>query len=42
MNCILAVRSAIKRKFALQIFAGAHVHGLWQAMHKESKRDFAI
>jgi len=28
-------------KFALQIFA-AHVHGLWQAMHNESTRDFAI
>ena len=42
MNCILAVRSESKIKFALQIFAAAHVHGLLQAIHKESERYFAI
>jgi hypothetical protein len=37
MNCILAVRSAIKIKFGLRGFAAAHVQRLGQAADIESE-----
>jgi len=37
MNCILAIRSAIKTRFGRRGLAADHVQGLWQAMGEESE-----